>query len=55
MAKRRFIEEATGEEYVHKAVWLVAKRQIKHAGMRVSASVTLIPVASASHSAVPTT
>jgi hypothetical protein len=31
MAKRRFIEEATGEEYVHKAVWLVAKRNLKHA------------------------
>ena len=29
--KRRFIEKAEGEEYVHKAVWLVAKRQLTHA------------------------
>lgn len=31
MSKQRFVEEASGEEYVHKAVWLVAKRQISHA------------------------
>lgn len=29
--KRRFIEKAEGEEYVHKSVWLVAKRQLTHA------------------------
>ncbi len=31
MDKRRFIEEASGEEYIHKAVWRVAKRQLGHA------------------------
>ena len=31
MDQRRFVEEASGEEYVHKAVWLVAKRQFGHA------------------------
>jgi hypothetical protein len=31
MIKRRFVEEASGEEYVHKAVWLVVKRQVAHA------------------------
>ena len=29
--KRRFIEDSEGEEYVHKAVWLVAKRQFLQA------------------------
>ena len=32
--KRRFIEQATGEEYIHKAVWLVVKRQIDHGANR---------------------
>ena len=31
MRKPRLVEEAKGEEYVHKAVWLVAKRQLTHA------------------------
>lgn len=31
LMKRRFIEEAEGEEYIHKAVWQVAKRQLAHA------------------------
>lgn len=31
MTKPRFIEEASGEEYVHKAVWRVVKRQVVHA------------------------
>jgi gamma-glutamylcysteine synthetase len=31
MNKRRFIEQASGEEYVHKAVWRVANRQLVHA------------------------
>ncbi len=31
MTRRRFIEEASGEEYVHKAVWQVVKRQLAHA------------------------
>lgn len=31
MTKRRFVEEASGEEYLHKAVWLVVKRQLTHA------------------------
>ena len=31
MTERRFIEEACGEEYTHKIVWLVVKRQVAHA------------------------
>ena len=31
MVERRFIEEASGEEYIHKAVWRVVKRQVAHA------------------------
>ena len=31
MNKRRFIEEASGEEYVHRDVWRVVKRQIAYA------------------------
>ncbi len=31
MTKRRFIEEASGEEFIHKAVWQVVLRQIRHA------------------------
>jgi len=31
MIKRRFIEEASGEEFIHKAVWQVVLRQLRHA------------------------
>lgn len=30
MVKRRFAEEASGEEYIHKVVWRVVKRQVAH-------------------------
>ncbi|WP_158743637.1 hypothetical protein [Acidisphaera sp. L21] len=30
-ATRRFVEQASGEEFIHKAVWLVVKRQLEHA------------------------
>ena len=31
MRKRRFVEEASREEYLHKAVWRVVERQLDHA------------------------